>query len=44
MGNLNQALQEVQFAPFPEIFDRFRKLSKEYGGLPVGNLVSVRVQ
>lgn len=40
MGNLNQALQEVQFAPFPEIFDRFRKLSKEYGGLPVGNLVS----
>lgn len=38
--NLRQELSAVQFAGFNEIFEKFRKLSDEYGGLPAERIIS----
>lgn len=37
---LGQELQKVSGATFPDIFNKFRQLSDQYGGLPVSNLIS----
>lgn len=37
--DLNKELSGLDYASYPEIFDKFRKLSSEYGDIPADNLV-----
>lgn len=38
--NLTTELQDVQYSSYPDIFGRFKKLSEQYGGMPMSNLMS----
>lgn len=38
--NISKEISSVSGATYPEIFDRFRKLSAEYGNLPMDSLIS----
>lgn len=38
--NLTSELQEVQFASYPQIYEKFKALSNEYGGLPTSSLIN----
>jgi len=40
MRGLTQELLDAQYESYPKIFERFRRLSQEYGGLPADNLIS----
>ena len=33
-------LNRLQFEPYPEIFERFKALSSQYGDMPIGNIIS----
>ena len=38
--NLTTELQDVQYSSYSDIFGRFKKLSDQYGGMPMGSLMS----
>lgn len=38
--NLTTELQDVQYSSYSDIFGRFKKLSEQYGGMPMSNLMS----
>ena len=38
--NLTTELQDVQYASYSDIFGRFKKLSEQYGGMPMNSLMS----
>ena len=37
--NLTTELQDVQFSPYSDIFKRFKRLSDQYGGMPMSNIL-----
>ena len=37
---LNDELRELEFASFPQIYDKFRTLSEKYGGMPADSIIS----
>lgn len=38
--NLTTELQDVQYSSYSDIFGRFKKLSEQYGGMPMNSLMS----
>lgn len=38
--NLTTELQDVQYSSYSDIFGRFKKLSEQYGGMPMSSLMS----
>lgn len=38
--NLTAELQDVQYSSYSDIFGRFKKLSEQYGGMPMNSLMS----
>lgn len=37
---LNEELRKLEFADFPQIYDKFRVLSENYGGMPADSIIS----